>query len=200
MEPMDHRQMAPAEALREMLRQAKRGNTMAQRDMIEVMNEMTRCMGTAEPDDVPDEHEEWSPTRIDTVKTETGRIARPTPPTRPPATKTMETKRTIDMYKVNIDQLDDGSAGALQNSLYLFKDFLEQADISETGGDAIQDKNLRLAMNKWCKAKPAIIMSLRNTFGESGRGDARLNHVIEVFIQPKINQRDIDPEKELRIT
>ena len=104
------------------------------------------------------------------------------------------------MYKVNIDQLDDGSAGALQNSLYLFKDFLEQADISETGGDAIQDKNLRLAMNKWCKAKPAIIMSLRNTFGESGRGDARLNHVIEVFIQPKINQRDIDPEKELRIT
>jgi hypothetical protein len=124
-------QMAPAEAMRKMLRQAKRGNT------IEVMNEMTRmmtrCMGTAEPDDVPEEHEEWSPTRIDTVKTETGHITRPTPPTRPPATKRMETKKTIDMYKVNIDQLDDGSAGALQNSLYLFKYFLEQADIPKAG-------------------------------------------------------------------
>ena len=52
-------------------------------------------------------------------------------------------------------------------------------------------------MNKWCKAKLAIITSLRNAFGESGRGDERLNHVIEVFIQPEINQRDIDPEKKL---
>ena len=39
--------------------------------------------------------------------------------------------------------------------------------------------------------------SLRNTFGESGRGDERLQHVIEIFIQPKVKQRDIDPEKEL---
>ena len=53
----------------------------------------------------------------------------------------MSQQKTIDMYKVNIDQLDDGSAGALQNSLYLFKDFLEQADIPESGGDAIQDNN-----------------------------------------------------------
>ena len=67
----------------------------------------------------------------------------------------METKKTIDMCKVNIEhQLDDSSAGALQNSLYLFRDFLEQADIPESGGDAVQDKNLRLAVNKWCKAKP----------------------------------------------
>ena len=68
---------------------------------------------------------------------------------------------------------------------------------SKSGGDAIYDKNLRLAVNKWCKAKLAIITSLRNAFGESGRGDERLNHVIEVFIQPEINQRDIDPEKKL---
>ena len=52
------------------------------------------------------------------------------------------------MYKVNIDQIDDSSAGALQNSLYLFRDFLEQADIPEKGGDPVQDKNLKLAVNK----------------------------------------------------
>jgi hypothetical protein len=155
---------------------------------------MKRCMHGEEQGDVPDEPEEWSPMRGAPVKTE--RTTRPTPPTRPPTTL-MDTKKAIDMYKVNIDQLDDSSAGALQNSLYLFRDFLEQADIPEKGGDPIQDKNLKLAVNKWCKAKAPIITSLRNTFGEGGSGEDRLGHVIDIFIQPKIKQRDLDPEKEL---
>ena len=79
----------------------------------------------------------------------------------------------------------------------LFRDFLEQADIREKDGDETDDKHLRIAVNKWCKGKATIITSLRNTFGESGRGDERLQHVIEIFIQPKVKQRDIDPEKEL---
>ena len=193
-EPEDQRQSEPTELMREMLKRAMSGNTTAQREVNEMMKEMLRCMHGDKKGEVPDEPEEWRPRE----PTKTERPTHVTPPTRPPA-KPTETKKTIDMYKVNIDQLDDSSAGALQNSLYLFRDFLEQADIPEKGGDPVQDKNLKLAVNKWCKAKAPIITSLRNTFGEGGSGEERLGHVIDIFIQPKIKQRDLDPEKELAI-
>ena len=77
---------------------------MAQRELIQLMKEMTLGMETVEPDEVPEEPEEWSPTRVETVEAETDRPTRPTPPTRPPAMTTTETKRTIDMCKVNAYQ------------------------------------------------------------------------------------------------
>jgi hypothetical protein len=43
-ESMDQRQVAPAEVMREMLKKAMSGNTKAQREMNELMNEMMRCM------------------------------------------------------------------------------------------------------------------------------------------------------------
>jgi hypothetical protein len=94
MEPMDQRQMAPAEAMRETLKQAMRGDMKAQKEVNELMKEMRRCMHGEERGEVPYEPEEWSPKRGAPVKPE--RPARPTPPTRPP-TKPMETRKTIDM-------------------------------------------------------------------------------------------------------
>ena len=67
-----------------------------------MMKEMLRCMHGDKKGEVPDEPEEWSPRE----PTKTERQTHVTPPTRPPA-KPTETKKTIDMYKVNIDQLDD---------------------------------------------------------------------------------------------
>ena len=197
-------EQTPAELMREMLKRAKRGDTKAQNEIMQLMKAMQGCMEAeeSEEDDEPEDEAErqWSPKRESQTDE---RKSRPTPPTRAIAkastkeTKTTKETRRIDMYKVSIDQIDDSSAGALQNSLYMFRDFLEQANIPEKEGDEIDDKNLRMAVNKWCKGKATIITSLRNTFGESGRGDERLQHVIEIFIQPKVKQRDIDPEKEL---
>ena len=58
--------------MREMLKQAKRGDTRAQRDVVQLMNEMTRCMEAEGPDDVPEEPEEWNPLRNVPVQKETG--------------------------------------------------------------------------------------------------------------------------------
>jgi hypothetical protein len=52
-------------------------------------------------------------------------------------------------------------------------------------------------VDKWgCDNEP-IITSLRNTFGTSGSGAERLEHVVANFILPMQQQRDVDPKGEV---
>ena len=95
---------------------------------------MTAMQGCMEADESEKEaDDDWSPKRESQMDE---RMNRPTPPTRPLAkattttTTTKETKK-IDMYKVSIDQIDDSSAGALQNSLYMFRDFLDHHVVAQ---------------------------------------------------------------------
>lgn len=132
-------------------------------------------METVEPDEVPEEPEEWSPTRVETVEAETDRPTRPTPPTRPPAMTTTETKRTIDMCKVNTYHLDGSSAGALQNSLYLFRDFLEQDDIPQRAG-VTPCSRIRICdwppMNDARQRRRSSTASRRRTIQDAGHKDS----------------------------
>ena len=116
-------QQTPAEMMHEMLRRANRGDTKAQKEVMQLMKAMQGCMEadeSAEDDESEDEAEgDLSPKRESHTDK---RMSRPTPPTRThtkATTKMKTTKETkrIDMYKVSIDQIDDSSAGALQNSL-----------------------------------------------------------------------------------
>ena len=109
--------------MHEMLRRANRGDTKAQTEVMQLMKAMQGCMEadeSAEDDESEDEAEgDLSPKRESHTDK---RMSRPTPPTRTltkATTKMKTTKETkrIDMYKVSIDQIDDSSAGALQNSL-----------------------------------------------------------------------------------
>jgi hypothetical protein len=70
MESEDQRQVEPAELMREMMKQAMRGNKMAQREMNELMKEMMQCMRGEEKGEVQDEPEEWKPRNGAPVKTE----------------------------------------------------------------------------------------------------------------------------------
>ena len=120
-------QQTPAELMHEMLKRAKRGDTKAQKEIMQLMTAMQGCMEADESEKEADD--DWSPKRESQMDE---RMNRPTPPTRPLAkatTKTTTTKETkkIDMYKVSIDQIDDSSAGALQNSLLLHVQRLSRA-------------------------------------------------------------------------
>ena len=61
MEPHYQRQCEPAELMREMMKQAMRGNPTAKREVNEMMNEILQCMHDEKRDEVPDEPEEWKP-------------------------------------------------------------------------------------------------------------------------------------------
>jgi hypothetical protein len=52
-------------------------------------------------------------------------------------------------------------------------------------------------VEKWCCEGEPIITSLRNTFESGGSGAERLEHVVACFIQPKQQQRDVEPEGEV---
>jgi hypothetical protein len=59
---------------------------------------------------------------------------------------------------------------------------LEELKVPTSGGTAEQSKQLKQLVDKWgCENEPNIT-SLRNTFGTSGSGAERLEHVVANFI------------------
>ena len=95
---------------------------------------------------------------------------------------------------MKVSPINVSIASKAQNSQYLFMGQLEELKVPTSGGTAEQSKQLKQLVDKWgCENEP-IITSLRNTFGTSGSGAERLEHVVANFILPMQQQRDVDPE------
>ena len=91
-------------------------------------------------------------------------------------------ERTLDISRVKVSPIDVSTASKAQNSQYLFMGQLEELKVPTSGGTAEQSKQLKQLVDKWgCENEP-IITSLRNTFGTSGSGAERLEHVVANFI------------------
>ena len=111
--------------------------------------------------------------------------------------KEQRNERTLDISRVKVSPIDVSTASKAQNSQYLFMGQLEELKIPTSGCTAEQSKQLKQLVDKWgCENEP-IITSLRNTFGTSGSGAERLEHVVANFILPMQQQRDVDPEGEV---
>ena len=106
-------------------------------------------------------------------------------------------ERTLDISRVKVSPINVSTAPKAQNSQYLFMGQLEELKVPTSGGTAEQSKQLKQLVDKWgCENEP-IITSLRNTFGTSGSGAERLEHVVANFILPMQQPRDVDPEGEV---
>ena len=89
---------------------------------------------------------------------------------------------------MKVSPIDVSTASKAQNSQYLFMGQLEELKIPTSGCTAEQSKQLKQLVDKWgCENEP-IITSLRNTFGTSGSGAERLEHVVANFILPMQQQ------------
>ena len=98
--------------------------------------------------------------------------------------KEQRNERTLDISRVKVSPIDVSTASKAQNSQYLFMGQLEELKIPTSGCTAEQSKQLKQLVDKWgCENEP-IITSLRNTFGTSGSGAERLEHVVANFILP----------------
>ena len=99
---------------------------------------------------------------------------------------------------MKVTPISISTASKAQNSQYLFMGQLEELNVPTSGGTAEQSKQLKQQLvHKWCCESEPIITSLRNTFESGGSGAERLEHVIASFIQPKQQQRDVDPEGDI---
>ena len=91
---------------------------------------------------------------------------------------------------MKVSPINVSTASKAQNSQYLFMGQLEELKVPTSGGTAEQSKQLKQLVDKWgCENEP-IITSLRNTFGTSGSGAERLEHVVANFILPMQQQRE----------
>jgi hypothetical protein len=110
-----------------------------------------------------------------------GTYERPPPPQR-------------DLSRVFVAGISLDTAEQAQNSLYVFHNLCARTGTPLSGGTPQQDQELSQLVDLWCEKSSKVVTSLRSNFPRGGSGADKLRLVEQLFINPKVLQRDQKPE------
>ena len=113
---------------------------------------------------------------------------------RSPATYDQPPPPQRDFSRVVVAGISLDTVEQAQNSLYVFHNLCARTGTPLSGGTPQQDKALGQLVDLWCEKNIRIVTALRSNFPRGGSGVDKLRLVEQLFINPKVLQRDQKPE------
>ena len=113
---------------------------------------------------------------------------------RSPATYEQPSPPQRDFSRVVVAGISLDTVEQAQNSLYVFHNLCARTGTPLSGGTPQQDKALGQLVDLWCEKNIRIVTALRSNFPRGGSGVDKLRLVEQLFINPKVLQRDQKPE------